>query len=82
MVSETNKTEFKHWEALHPNIKYIAKDSGGMWRGFVEKPFLWEDLGSWESCEHMCALHHFNPKAFPDVHWKKSLIGRPWVRGN
>lgn len=77
VVSEGITKEFKHWEVLHPNISYIAKDAVGMWWGFEEKPFLWEELGSWESCELMCTLHHINPEVFPDIHWKESLIGRP-----
>lgn len=66
--------EFKHWDALLPEIKFIAKNENGAWLCHLSKPELLEGLGLWGGSGY----YRINGLAdLPDVDWRHSLIERP-----
>lgn len=67
--------EFKHWDAILPNIKFLAKDENGSWFGYTSEPTLVVgDEGKWDEA----AYYPIKGLAgLPDVDWRHSLIKRP-----
>lgn len=65
--------KFEHWDLLQDRFQWIAKDSGGIWWAYVDRPTL-EALG-WGAngdCRSLGSLKIDIP-----CHWSHSLIERP-----
>lgn len=69
---------FEHWDLLHPELKWIAKDLDGSWYAYPEKPERFQIgwSGEWGS-KGSSPLDALAYHLFPECDWKESLIERP-----
>lgn len=66
--------EFKYWDMVSKDIKYLAKDANGDWYSYYEKPDLRQRIWIGEGRRNTTVL---NSSLFPDCDWENSLIERP-----